>query len=130
MAPNKTKPMKSQIKYWDLSKLESEIMKYTDDGIIHHSQFKEQAQKQINSLSQQLSSTTHELNKITDVLEALVEGNEEVQRQLIKISPHHIAHISRPYVTIQIEAINADPDSFHSIISPSQEAVDTYRIVR
>lgn len=60
----------------------------------------------------------------------MTEGNETMQRSFIQADPRNIRYIKRPYITIQVEAITADPSCFNLITNPSQEAIDTYRLIK
>lgn len=65
-----------------------------------------------------------------NTLDILTDGNEPMQRALIQQDPENIRYIKKPYVSIQIEAITADPNCFNLINNPAQETIDTYRIIK
>ncbi len=65
-----------------------------------------------------------------NLLHDLTDGNEALQRSLIQLDPENIRYIKKPYVTIQMEAITADPESYHCINNAAQEVIDAYRIIK
>lgn len=126
MAPHGMKPIKKRTKNWDLSAIEIELSKYTEGDVPSDPEL----QEKVNSLNSKLNSTINKLDDVTDVLISIVEGDEAVQRKLIQVDPFYIQHIPNPYVSIQLEAIAANPKCFDFIKHPSQEAIDTYRIIK
>lgn len=81
-------------------------------------------------LQNKIDHLNDELDRSEGLLEDLTTGNEVMQQALIDQDPMNIRYIKNPYVSIQLAAIAANPNSFEHIRNPSQEAVDTYRIVK
>ncbi|MCK9530994.1 MAG: hypothetical protein M0R77_10625 [Gammaproteobacteria bacterium] len=88
------------------------------------------SRSQHNSVVKDRDSAKEEAADAKNTIHALTDGNEEMQRALIKIDPHNIRYIENPYVSVQLDAIMADPNCFTKIKNPAQEAIDMYRIVK
>jgi hypothetical protein len=88
------------------------------------------SRSQHNSVVKERDNARGEAAAAKNVIHALTDGNEEMQRALISTDPHNIQYIENPYVSIQLEAIMADSTCFLKIKNPAQEAIDMYRIVK
>ena len=91
----------------------------------------------IYSTTSEIKLTTSEYKKmqkqmhdVESTLDKLTNGNEAMQHALIEQDPLNIKYITKPYVSVQLAAISANPKAIDHISTPSQEAIDTYRIVR
>lgn len=83
-----------------------------------------------NFLRQSNRELTAQKESAEGALDKVTDGNEAMQRALIQIDPKNIRYIKKPYVSIQMEAITANPDSFHCINHAAQEVIDAYRIIK
>lgn len=87
-------------------------------------------ESKVTSLKKENIRLNDRIQSSESVLHKLTEGNEAMQRTLIQIDPKNIQYIENPYVSIQIEAITADPSCIDLISYPAQETIDTWRIIK
>lgn len=71
-----------------------------------------------------------EIAGLRDLISELVNNNIEAAKLLIRKDPFHIAYVKIQVPELEVLAVTLDPRVYLILENPSQEATDTYRLVK